>query len=272
MRKISTKNLDLLPDINTLKNTCMAVAMLDAILFLDDRYYSFFSELDYPRKNNEMMFYMTNGSGSEYKIFFNDSGVIICGFTKESPLSPFFYERYYDAIYIRIDEAQGIPPRREPTKYAYEFSGKQEFIKNVPEEFKYLMDYFYYNEADKIYEITFCIWRKKDSEYWETGNSPEDEDLSENYLTMLDGIPETFLEWAQIYYGISEEGIEHKEKINELFPDIDLDYQLYLDLDLVKYIYDLKPLTEKIVQTINPQISIEDLKADLENIGYPVEE
>lgn len=270
--RISTKNLDLLPEIETIKKTCKSIGMLEAILFYDFRYYTYNSKWEDPRwKSSDSMLFMNDGQGNDFRIFFNETGAIICGFSKESPMSPWFYERYYDAIDIRIEQSHGVPPKPKPTMYADEFSGKQDFIKSVPEEFKDFMDFFFFEEGDKVYRMTYCIWRKYSDNSWYTGNSENDPDYSEHFLKLLDCKPETFLEWANNYYETDEEGKENRELRKQLYPDDDFDSDLYLNIDLVKYFYDMKPINNKIIQEINPSITIEDLKEDIEYIGYPIE-
>jgi hypothetical protein len=65
---VTKKKLDTIPDVESLKKLCQALAMLDAIISpeWEYRYYSFDSKW----AQGEMMASMRNGSGDEYFILF----------------------------------------------------------------------------------------------------------------------------------------------------------------------------------------------------------
>lgn len=79
---ISTKELQLLPDSNKLKETCKAMAVLDAILCQDwvYRYYSYNSEWS----ETEEFFEMRNGQGEQLLILFRAEGTVINGFSADA--------------------------------------------------------------------------------------------------------------------------------------------------------------------------------------------
>ena len=70
-------------------------------------------------------------------------------------------------------------------------------------------------------------------------------DGMEELLAILDGNPATYREWAEYYF----------EKEVPIKP--------------VEHIYQQKSLTDELVKGLNDNISIEDLQADIEEIGYP---
>jgi len=101
---------------------------------------------------------------------------------------------------------------------------------------------------------TFCIWRKKEDKEWNVGNinfnnfRTNDPDGSESLIFVLDGNPETYKEWAESYFDFENE----KENF----------------LEAIKYIYEHKPLNQKIINILNPDITLDELKEDIEGIAY----
>jgi hypothetical protein len=99
-------------------------------------------------------------------------------------------------------------------------------------------------------DATFCIWRGNADSSWKTGRitfPPEvdDPDGSEFLLSALDGRPETYQSYAGEYF--------EKEA----------------DVALVSHVYQHRPLTQEIVASLNPQLSLAELAGDLKEIGYP---
>jgi len=98
-------------------------------------------------------------------------------------------------------------------------------------------------------EATFCLWREFNDDLWRTGSiafpNEEDPDGSERLLYILDGDPLTFKEWAEGY---------HEKSI---------------PIDSIGKIYEHRPLTDELVQSLNPGIEMKDVIEDVEEIGYP---
>jgi hypothetical protein len=95
-----------------------------------------------------------------------------------------------------------------------------------------------------------CIWRRSGDEAWKIGeiDFPEgenDPDGSDQMLSILDGDPTAYQEFAEAYY-------ERK-----------------IPLSAIKHIYEHKSLTGEIVRLLNQDISIGELQTDIEEIGYP---
>ena len=118
-------------------------------------------------------------------------------------------------------------------------------LDNVPSKFQEFLS----EPAFSVEATTFCIWRRFTDSFWQIGeiDYPEgnDPDGMEDLLAILDNNPETYKEWAEYYFGreISIKSVEH--------------------------IYQQKTLTEELVKSLNGDITIEDLQADIEEIGYP---
>src|SRR5690348_15606809 len=84
---ISTKDLSLLPDVESLKSLSQSLALLDAILCPDwsYRYYSF----DRHWGVDVALGSMRNGQGDHYFCVFSTDGALLKGFEHEAPMSPF---------------------------------------------------------------------------------------------------------------------------------------------------------------------------------------
>lgn len=98
------------------------------------------------------------------------------------------------------------------------------------------------DEAFEKEEVTFCIWREANDTKWRMGNvqiPKGDEDGSDFMLGRIIKTPEAYVNWAQYYYG--------KE----------------LSLDIVKKIYDGSAITEAIIQSLNPERSVQDALGEL---------
>jgi hypothetical protein len=161
---------------------------------------------------------MRDGSGDEYFILFNPHGVIVKGFAHESPMSPYATE-------------SGKP-----------WAG---VLDDAPDEFKNFLS----EPAFSIGDTTFCIWRRYTDSSWQVGSIdyPEggDPDGSEDLLSILDGQPSAYKEFAEYYY--------EKE----------------IDLSAVEHIYQHRALTPEIVAALNADVSLGGLKSDVKEIGYP---
>ncbi|MDZ7969664.1 MAG: hypothetical protein RM368_32775 [Nostoc sp. DedSLP03] len=100
-----------------------------------------------------------------------------------------------------------------------------------------------------INETTFCIWRSFQDATWKRGvlKFPESDnpDGSKELLSILDGNPLTYQTWAESYY-------EQKISVNA-----------------VDQVYKHCHLTQSLVSELNPDISLQMLAQDIEEIGYP---
>ena len=141
---------------------------------------------------------------------------------------------------------KGFAHESPMTPYAVE-SGKPwaGVLDSVPDEFKDFLS----EPAFSIEDTTFCIWRKYTDSSWQVGSVayPEgnDPDGSEDLLFILDKQPATYKEFAEEYY------------------------EREIDLSAVEHIYQHKALTSEIVTALNTDVSMGELKSDIEEIGYP---
>jgi hypothetical protein len=118
-------------------------------------------------------------------------------------------------------------------------------LDQVPAEF----EEFLTEPAFSMAETTFCIWRRYGDPSWQTGQieypDEADPDGSEDLLFILDGEPKTYQEFAQQYY------------------------ERPIDLGLVMSVYEHQSLTPEMIEKLNPEVSLESVKSDLEQIDYP---
>lgn len=244
--KISTKELGNLPDIENLKKLCKSLSTLDAIICRDweYRYYSY--QNDWDLEIGEECMEMRNGCGDYFFVLFTKNGAIINGFDHESEMNG----------WQEIETEQKSFFKKILGKKETEL--KQQIWKGVIDKVPNELKHFILDEPIKSIGTTFCIWRKNDDAVWNIGDiefpKSTNGDGSESLLYILDNNPITYKNWASEYY---EEQFEENE----------------LQLDLVKHIYDFKPLTKEILMSLNPYIDdFESLKVYLEGIGYPYEE
>lgn len=97
---------------------------------------------------------------------------------------------------------------------------------------------------------TFCIWRLSSDPQWKTGirREGEDQDVddgSAELLSILNGDPRAYVNFAMDYYEVE------------------------LRLEDVQAVYRHERLTHELVMRLNDEADVEQLRADLKQIGYP---
>lgn len=117
-------------------------------------------------------------------------------------------------------------------------------LDQVPAEFEEFLS----EPAFSMNETTFCIWRRNVDPSWQTGQieypDEGDPDGSDDLLFILDGDPKTYQEFGEQYYERS------------------------IDLGTVTSVYEQQSLTPQMVESLNPEVSLESLTSDLEQIDY----
>jgi hypothetical protein len=118
-------------------------------------------------------------------------------------------------------------------------------LDGVPPEFRECLS----EPAFSMEDTTFCIWRRYGDASWQRGDvqflAGPDPDGSGVLLSPLDGKPQTYQKWAEGYY------------------------ERPVDLGTVRQIYKHKRLTDEMVARLNPDLSLQGLANDIEEIGYP---
>jgi hypothetical protein len=213
---ISTRNVYQLPEIDVLEKLTQSLAMLDAIIQRDweGRYYSFNSKWDV----REQMASMRNGQGDSWFCVFGEAGAFLKGFDHEAQMSSWH------------DGPRDVWPG---------------VLDQVPDAFKQFLT----EPAFSMEETTFCIWRLRGDTEWHTGDIPfpegDDPDGSARLLSIFDGQPRTYQQWAEEYY-------EHP-----------------ISLSAVEHIYAHEVLTDEVIHSLNPDTSLPELAEDISEIGYP---
>lgn len=119
-------------------------------------------------------------------------------------------------------------------------------IDQVPSEFQdFLAD-----PAFSAQQTTFCIWRLHGDDAWRHGaiNFPEgpDPDGAASLLKFLDGDPETYSSWGEEYFGVR------------------------LNPKAVDHVYRYEPLTPFVVRSLNTEVELDEVRGEIEAIGYPL--
>ena len=167
----STRNLESLPEIETLRNRLKSLATLDAILCPDreSRYYRYDSRWS----PNEELGSLQNGSGDNVFVHFTPAGCIIIGFDHESAMSPY----------------RTSPPQLW-----------ENVLSTVPADFVGSTS----EPAFSPNDTTFCIWRLFSDDNWHCGPidfpAGSDPDGSEGLLSYLDGDLLTYFKYATEYF------------------------------------------------------------------------
>lgn len=128
-------------------------------------------------------------------------------------------------------------------------TGKQQpwpnLLKGLPPEFLTASQ----EPAFSMENISFCIWRLHSGNTWGKGDfelaDDKDPDGSEYLLEIFDGNPETYRAFAQEYYEVD------------------------LEITAIEKVYRHLPLTAELVQSMNSEVSLNELEKDILEIDYP---
>ena len=206
---LSTKDLSTLPDTGRLKNFCKGLAALDIIMLEEE--WSFIRHYSYNpvwRKGKEA-FFATDGSDQSMLVMFAPEGCVINGVDSE------LYD--WEEKLPNIDElTEGIPPVLKKLMHSHEV---------------------------KKMKSTFCVWTE-DGTTWNC-NPINGKDASEDLLSMIDGNPQTYVEYGKWH-------------------------SADLPLEVVGQLCEGVPLAKEMILALNPKRSEwDEIKAGLDRIGYP---
>jgi len=164
-----------LPEIDKVRRTSRALAMLDAVVSPDPqyRYFSFDSRWS-PTDETALM---KSGTGDGYSIVFSPDGAIAQGFDHESPMSPW------------NPGAQGTWPGL--------------FI-GVPDVLAPALDEPAFLGPDGDREVTVCFWRQYADSSWQCGPVEHAEKDGADWLFELlaDGSPAAYASFAEAYFEV----------------------------------------------------------------------
>jgi hypothetical protein len=150
----------------------------------------------------EQMASMRNGEGDSWFCVFSPFGAFVKGCDYESQMSP----------------------RNNGTGKTW-----PGILDDVPDVFRSFLS----EPAFSMEDTTFCIWRTYADVAWRNGNVSNpvgmDPDGSAHLLSIFDGNPQTYSQWAEEYY------------------------TRLVSVVLVEHLYSHKPLTESVVRELNPR-------------------
>ncbi|MFF9473063.1 hypothetical protein ACF1E9_10630 [Streptomyces roseolus] len=127
-------------------------------------------------------------------------------------------------------------------------------LDGVPEAFREYLTEPAFLDEDDVHVTTACLWREPSDTAWHTGpvafpglEDHPDPDGSHSLLRLLvDRTAEAYAAWASEYY------------------------ETPVDLDAVRHVLALRPLTPEVVASLNAGVTLADLAEDVAEVGYPV--
>lgn len=119
-------------------------------------------------------------------------------------------------------------------------------LDGVPEVFQEQRDDKAFSD-DGVPRATVCFWRTTEDDAWRCGpvENVGADGADELFELIADGRPEAYLTFAEEYYEVA------------------------LDLEAIRHVYALMPLTEYVVTSLNRHRRLTDLTDDIAEIGYP---
>ena len=118
-------------------------------------------------------------------------------------------------------------------------------LDSVPDDFSSGLN----EPAFSMNDVTFCIWRRYADSSWCHGSiefpDGNDPDGSQYLLTILDGEPTTYCQFAEDYF------------------------ETTAPIESVRHIYKHLTLTDEIVASLNGNATLKSVADDLAEIGYP---
>jgi len=165
---------------------------------------------------DEEFFEMRNGEGDQLLILFTTAGAVINGYLSEAN------QEEKDKLTAGLPEAY------------------HEFI---------------FGEPVNSTGTTFCIWTTTDGN-WTTGHIPAGEDKSEELLSLLDGKPKTYINWATDYFkgSYKENGIPG-ETVSRIFNGETLTADMIFSI--IEVLEDADQLKEDLIEISYPYHIIE---------------
>ncbi|GAA3045167.1 hypothetical protein GCM10017562_03040 [Streptomyces roseofulvus] len=124
-------------------------------------------------------------------------------------------------------------------------------IDEVPEVFKSFVEEPAFTDEDGVPVVTACLWREATDDQWRHGvidfpaGCADPDGATGLFELLVDRSPEAFQRYAEDYYEVS------------------------VDLEAVRDVYALRPLNQKLVSSLNSDVTLADLAEDMAEIGYP---
>ncbi|MBQ1041457.1 hypothetical protein KBX03_02945 [Micromonospora sp. C72] len=173
---------------------------------------------------------MDNGSGDEWAVVFTSAGAFIRVFNHESAMTP----------YRDLDHELWPGP-----------------LDGIPTVFRPQIEEPAFSDEDGQFIATAVLWRRHDDDRWRAGENitfppsagPYDDtapDGSGLLEILFDDIVDRYVTFAEDYYEIE------------------------VDPTAVEHVVAHRPLTDVVVQALNPEVTIAGLHEDITAIGYPI--
>lgn len=124
-------------------------------------------------------------------------------------------------------------------------------IDEVPEVFKPFVEEPAFTDEDDVPVVTACLWRKATDDRWRHGviglpaEYSDPDGATGLFELLVDRSPEAFQRFAEDYYEVP------------------------VALEAVRDVYALRPLSQKLVSSLNAEVTLTDLAEDIAEIGYP---
>ncbi|MEV4190480.1 hypothetical protein [Streptomyces toxytricini] len=119
----------------------------------------------------------------------------------------------------------------------------------VPEVFKPFVEEPAFTDEDGVPVVTACLWREATDDRWRHGAIDFPAGCSDGaaglFELLVDRSPEAFQRFAEDCYEVP------------------------VDLEAVRDVYALRPLSQKLVSSLNSEATLVDLAEDIAEIGYP---
>lgn len=124
-------------------------------------------------------------------------------------------------------------------------------IDDVPEFFRRFVEEPAFTDEEGVPVVTACLWRGAADDRWHHGTIDFPADRTDPdgttglFALLVDSSPEAFQRFAEDYYEVP------------------------VDLAAVREVYALHPLDQRLVSSLNAEVSLADLAPDIAEIGYP---
>ncbi|MEU6341967.1 hypothetical protein ABZ883_13620 [Streptomyces sp. NPDC046977] len=125
-------------------------------------------------------------------------------------------------------------------------------LDEVPEVFRPYVEEPAFSDEDGMPVVTVCLWRQPQDAAWRAGVIEFPEDGTDD----PDGAGCLFALMADRSVEACREFAEDR-------------YETPVDLEAVRHVLALRPLTAEVIAALNPDVDPADLAKDIEQIGYP---
>lgn len=146
---------------------------------------------------------------------------------------------------------RGFDHESPMSPYAHDGEPWPGVIDGVPSVFRPWVKEPAFTDEGNVPVVTACMWREAADSRWRHGTidfpaGRDDPDGAERLFELLvDRSPEAYQRFAEDYYEVP------------------------VDLEAVRHVYALRPLTPDIVSSLNAETDLSDVAGDISEIGYP---